>query len=37
MKEFMAWHRSMDRDPMLRWLRGKVVDTIQRLDAPLVL
>ena len=37
MKEFMAWHRSMDRDPMLRWLRGKVVNTIQHLDAPLVL
>ncbi|WLH14753.1 LysR family transcriptional regulator [Pseudomonas hefeiensis] len=37
MKEFMAWHRSMDSDPMLRWLRAKVVDTIRSLDTPVIL
>lgn len=37
MKEYMAWHRSMDSDPMLRWLREKVVDTIRTLDTPPIL
>lgn len=37
MKEYMAWHRSMDSDPMLRWLRDKVVDTIRSLDTPPIL
>lgn len=25
MKEFMSWHRSLDRDPLLRWLREKLI------------
>jgi DNA-binding transcriptional LysR family regulator len=25
MREYMAWHRSLDRDPMLLWLREKLV------------
>lgn len=24
MKEYMCWHRSLDRDPVLRWLREKL-------------
>lgn len=25
MREYMGWHRSLDRDPMLRWLREKLI------------
>ncbi|MFA7822959.1 LysR family transcriptional regulator [Aeromonas dhakensis] len=25
MREYMGWHRSLDRDPMLRWLRERLV------------
>ena len=32
MKEIMQWHRSMDGDPMHRWLRETVRDFIQTLD-----
>ncbi|MFV3371986.1 LysR family transcriptional regulator [Pseudomonas sp. NY15435] len=32
MREIMQWHRSMDGDPMHRWLREKVHDFIQSLD-----
>lgn len=34
MRESMQWHRSMDGDPMHRWLREKVHDFIQSLDQP---
>jgi DNA-binding transcriptional LysR family regulator len=30
MQEYMSWHRSLDRDPMLRWLREKLVDMTRR-------
>ncbi|BAN48311.1 LysR family transcriptional regulator [Metapseudomonas resinovorans] len=30
MQEYMGWHRSLDRDPMLRWLREKLIDMLQR-------
>lgn len=30
MQEYMSWHRSLDRDPMLRWLREKLVDMTSR-------
>lgn len=26
-REFMMWHRSMDRDPTLRWLREQILET----------
>ena len=29
MREFMLWHRSMDGDPMHRWLRERISDVIQ--------
>lgn len=34
MQEFMQWHRSMDGDPMHRWLREKISAFIQTLDQP---
>ena len=33
MREYMAWHRSLDRDPMLRWLREKLVHMTQGPDS----
>ncbi|MNR46931.1 HTH-type transcriptional regulator SyrM 1 [compost metagenome] len=32
MREFMLWHRTMDRDPMHRWLRERIHGLIQHLD-----
>ncbi|MCU1719944.1 MULTISPECIES: LysR family transcriptional regulator [Pseudomonas] len=32
MREFMLWHRSMEGDPMHRWLRERIRDCIQRID-----
>jgi LysR family nod box-dependent transcriptional activator len=29
MREYMSWHRSLDRDPMLRWLREKLAHMTQ--------
>ncbi|CDF83718.1 Nodulation protein D 1 [Pseudomonas knackmussii B13] len=34
MREYMLWHRSMDGDPMHRWLRERISAFIQRLDRP---
>ncbi|HCN45320.1 MAG TPA: nodulation protein NfeD [Pseudomonas sp.] len=34
MGEFMLWHRSMEGDPMLKWLRGRIRDCIQDIDLP---
>lgn len=32
-KEFMGWHRSLNSDPMLKWLRNTAIETVRRLDA----
>lgn len=32
MREYMLWHRSMDGDPMHRWLRERIHDFIQSVD-----
>lgn len=32
MLEYMSWHRSLDRDPMLRWLREKLIAMSQATD-----
>ena len=32
MREFMLWHRSMDGDPMHRWLRERISEFIQRAE-----
>jgi DNA-binding transcriptional LysR family regulator len=32
MREFMLWHRSVDGDPMHRWLRERITEFIQHLD-----
>ncbi|KFX71732.1 nodulation protein NfeD [Pseudomonas taeanensis MS-3] len=29
MQEHLVWHRSMDRDPMLRWVREQIIKTAQ--------
>lgn len=34
MREYMLWHRSMEGDPMHRWLRERISAFIQRLDRP---
>ncbi|MBD9504949.1 LysR family transcriptional regulator [Pseudomonas sp. BGr12] len=34
MREFMLWHRSMEGDPMHRWLRERIRDFIQSVDQP---
>lgn len=31
-REHMVWHRSMDNDPMLRWLRQQISDFVPTLD-----
>ncbi len=35
MREFMLWHRTMDNDPMHRWLREQIGEIINRLEQPL--
>ena len=35
MQEYMSWHRSLDRDPVLAWLRGKLLEMASRPAAPL--
>lgn len=35
MREFMLWHRTMDGDPMHRWLREQIGGIIQGLQEPL--
>jgi len=32
MREVMLWHRSVDGDPMHRWLRERISEFIQHLD-----
>jgi len=32
MREFMLWHRSVDGDPMHRWLRERISEFIQHLE-----
>ncbi len=32
MREFMLWHRSMDGDPMHRWLRERIEEFIKTVD-----
>ncbi|MNF14001.1 HTH-type transcriptional regulator SyrM 1 [compost metagenome] len=32
MQEHMLWHRSMERDPMHRWLRERISEFTQQLD-----
>jgi hypothetical protein len=32
MREFMLWHRSMEGDPMHRWLRERIRAFIQSVD-----
>ncbi|WP_223462019.1 LysR substrate-binding domain-containing protein [Pseudomonas sp. GL-RE-19] len=34
MREYMAWHRSLDGDAMLAWLRKKLLDTVHSFEAP---
>lgn len=34
-QEHLVWHRSMDRDPMLRWLRAQILDIAQGLSTKL--
>lgn len=37
MREYMAWHRSLNGDAMLGWLRGRLLDAVQRSEAsPLI-
>jgi LysR family nod box-dependent transcriptional activator len=37
MREYMAWHRSLNGDAMLGWLRGRLLDAVQRSeDSPLL-
>lgn len=37
MREYMAWHRSLDGDAMLGWLRGQLLDAVKRSEAPVLL
>ncbi|WPP02053.1 LysR family transcriptional regulator [Pseudomonas sp. HR96] len=34
MREYMAWHRSLDGDAMLIWLRAKLLETVQTFSNP---
>lgn len=34
MQEYMSWHRSLDRDPMLRWLRERLLQIAQSPSPP---
>lgn len=34
-KEYLVWHRSMDRDPMLRWVREQIFQVAQVLSPEL--
>jgi DNA-binding transcriptional LysR family regulator len=36
MREYMAWHRSLDGDAMLVWLRGKLMETVRTFEIPVV-
>ncbi len=36
MREYMGWHRSLDSDAMLTWLRTKLLDTVQSIEAPVL-
>lgn len=35
MQEYMSWHRSLDRDPVLAWLREKLLEMANRPTTPL--
>ncbi|MCU1719960.1 MULTISPECIES: LysR family transcriptional regulator [unclassified Pseudomonas] len=35
MQEYMSWHRSLDRDPVLAWLREKLLEMASRPTTPL--
>ncbi|MNO02812.1 hypothetical protein D3C81_2233300 [compost metagenome] len=34
MREVMLWHRSVEGDPMHRWLRERISEFIQHLENP---
>ena len=36
MREFMLWHRSVEGDPMHRWLRERISEFIQHLENPAI-
>lgn len=36
MREHMSWHRSLDRDPILRWLRKMLVERADQVETPLI-
>ena len=36
MREYMAWHRSLEGDAMLIWLRSKLLETVKNLGVPAV-
>lgn len=36
MREVMLWHRSVEGDPMHRWLRERISEFIQHLDVPVL-
>jgi LysR family nod box-dependent transcriptional activator len=36
MQEYMSWHRSLDRDPLLRWLREKLLEIAQNPFVPVM-
>ncbi len=35
MREHMSWHRSLDRDPVLRWLRERLLEVAGRVELSL--
>ncbi|GGO76489.1 LysR family transcriptional regulator [Marinobacterium nitratireducens] len=37
MREFMTWHRSLDGDPMLLWLRAKLTELVHKVGDPMKL
>lgn len=37
MREFMIWHRSVDRDPMHRWLREQISEVSRTVDQPVAI
>jgi SH3-like domain-containing protein len=34
MREYMSWHRSLDGDAMLIWLRNKLLETVRSFETP---
>ncbi|MGY4494293.1 LysR family transcriptional regulator [Pseudomonas sp. TE3610] len=36
MREHMGWHRSLDSDAMLAWLRSKLLDAVQSIEPPVL-